>query len=1377
MQKKQHQSIFETTADGLTDILGNLIAALAAPGGVESVAAAVTAAGVAGIATAPVSIAGAVMLASFLGLKHWRATAEGEKQQKAQQNVEGMLKQIQNAIEQQELSAIEQEVESNLQGDEYKARMDLILAAVACVRDEATDTKKRLSALTQLLETSEERGRAFWQALVPIVSEVHEAAKLFTKTLEDQRTKQLLFEIRYCKANRELLDRVELFGIGEKPDSPRRRQDLLDTFITLNLTPEAGATASMPTPFNKILWELGHSDTNLLIIRGDAGSGKSTLLKWAAIHTTSHFLSFANDGNGDCNVIRRGVLRTASNPRARATIPRSEVEIQAFVLSDPADTEIAASELGAAQKRLMGSKRIEVRPFGGTGLVDPDAVGHFFETNIAWVHKIPFLIPLRQCKSGAFPRINSFHQFAPADVGEPAPGWAEEILNMGAGLVMIDGLDEIPKKYRKKVFDKIEGLLHTYGASDNIFILTTRPLAEDPAFLAEYSFQEARIAPMSRVDRNRLIDRWHTSVIEAYERKGESAAAAKLRQSQATLKKRLDDKSALAQIAASPLICAMMCALSERYNIGSYETQHELMDDLCKIIAERRETESLIQEQPEQVYSSYSRLSQKRRLALLKHLAHYMINDDKVLLSFDEAKSRISKRVPKDQRAEADLDEILCGLIERSGLLSRPPKGNAKSQPDTVEFVHNAFREFLAAGPFFESGITRTLIKDLDRSDCRNVCYYIAGLSNAKKYINKLVRDILKERAALLPQQRSKKTRANSTVPLLNLLLTRMLAAAEDLDEILQEDIRGIEKEMFKNPTLADADAFAALENDIVPSLRWRKGHKKRRQQVYIRALRQIPTELAAEALREYAEHATDWNVIGELAQGMNPLMIPVVIERLTVYPGLAHSKYFERDNRLPLSIRQQIDHIPASIAPVTQLDLAVTAVKDLAPIASMTNLTTLNLCGCDGVDAAGIKALCGAKSLSNLTTLDLSHCRGVDAAGIKALCDAKSLSNLTTLDLSHCRGVDAAGIKALCGAKSLSNLTTLNLSGCRGVAAAGIKALCDAKSLSNLTTLDLSHCRGVDAAGIKALCGAKSLSNLTTLNLSWCRGVAAAGIKALCDAKSLSNLTSLDLSGCRGVDAAGIKALCDAKSLSNLTTLNLSWCRGVAAAGIKALCDAKSLNNLTSLDLSWCQGVDAAGIKALCDAKSLSNLTTLNLCGCDGVDAAGIKALCGAKSLSNLTSLDLCGCDGVDAAGIKALCDAKSLSNLTTLNLCGCRGVDAAGIKALCDAKSLSNLTTLDLSHCRGVDAAGIKALCGAKSLSNLTTLDLSGSNGIDAAGLKALAQMKSLRTLTLILFSKATTSLLTHLSNSASISEVIVLDPKLVYELRRLQPGWEVW
>ena len=154
----------------------------------------------------------------------------------------------------------------------------------------------------------------------------------------------------------------------------------------------------------------------------------------------------------------------------------------------------------------------------------------------------------------------------------------------GRGLVLFDGVDEVPSQKREILAREIETLVGAYP--NNYWLVSTRPGAVSKGWLSKLNFLEARIEPMSLDDQDEFIDKWYAAV--SSELRSTARRAENLEKVSASLKQELRDTPGIARLAIYPLLCAMICALYRERNQKLPETQAALCEDLCKMLLHRQ---------------------------------------------------------------------------------------------------------------------------------------------------------------------------------------------------------------------------------------------------------------------------------------------------------------------------------------------------------------------------------------------------------------------------------------------------------------------------------------------------------------------------------------------------------------------------------------------------------------------------------------------------------------------------------------------------------------------------------------------------------------------------------------------------------------------
>ncbi|MGP3772809.1 NACHT domain-containing protein [Streptomyces sp. SDT5-1] len=349
-----------------------------------------------------------------------------------------------------------------------------------------------------------------------------------------------------------------------------------------------------------------------------------------------------------------------------ATAARTET-FDAAPDESPATVRFRAEDAFAAG----GGERVLLRGEAGSGKT----------TLIQWLatraaaegDRVPFVLPLRTLAAGPLPAPDAFLTAVSCPLGAPA-GWAERVLTASRALILVDGLDEIPTAERNRVRDWLLALVDAYPG--NRWLLTSRPTAVRPAWLADHDFREVQLPPMRPADVATFVHRWHT--------------AADALPYEAALLDSLRTKRDLARLATNPLMCGLICAL-HRERRGYLPTgRKELYDAALTMLLHRRDRERGM---------AVPELAEEAQLDLLQHLAYALVLSGRTEMSREHAIGALERRLPAVAAAAAhgDAATVLHTLLLRSGLLREPA-------PDTVDFGHRTFQDYLAARYAVEEG-------------------------------------------------------------------------------------------------------------------------------------------------------------------------------------------------------------------------------------------------------------------------------------------------------------------------------------------------------------------------------------------------------------------------------------------------------------------------------------------------------------------------------------------------------------------------------------------------------------------------------------------------------------------------------------------------
>ena len=335
-----------------------------------------------------------------------------------------------------------------------------------------------------------------------------------------------------------------------------------------------------------------------------------------------------------------------------------------------------------------------------------------------WNGKIPFFIRLRQFIESDLPTPKDFPQLISPLIADTMPqGWVNTHLAVGNAIVMIDGADEVPINKRDAVRAWIEDLVDTFPQC--VFLVTSRPSAVGSDWLKLRNFNHAFMLPMEDLyDIHTFIDHWHFAVIETVSDLEEKQDLEKLRDH---LKLIVNQNKGIRELASSPLLCALLCALHRDTKQQLPSDRVELYRACIAMLLHRRDIERRIE------LKGYPSLSLRQKEAILQDLAYWMFKNDLSLVSKEKAVEQIDRKLVKMQieQSGSSPSDVLRLLIDRSGILREPA-------PNEIDFSHRTFQEFLVAQAIIDEGDIGYLINNSHSDQWREVIILAAGVSPQK---------------------------------------------------------------------------------------------------------------------------------------------------------------------------------------------------------------------------------------------------------------------------------------------------------------------------------------------------------------------------------------------------------------------------------------------------------------------------------------------------------------------------------------------------------------------------------------------------------------------------------------------------------------------
>lgn len=712
----------------------------------------------------------------------------------------------------------------------------------------------------------------------------------------------------------------------------------------------------------------------------------------------------------------------------------------------------------SADKALARSQSLLIRGLAGSGkttllqwIAVTSASQTFKEPLESWNDKLPFYIRLRSCVQSGLPAPEAFPKFVTPSITDMMPkGWVHAKLASGHALVLVDGLDEIPTLQREEVRSWLKDLVGTYPKM--CLIITSRPHAIEEGWIDGKGFELAELQPMKLPDIHTFIDHWHAAIAEQLTDEEEKAEQPSLVKH---LKEEVQRSRAKRNLAMTPLLCAMLCALNRERRQNLPSDRIELYEASCQMLIERRDKERRI---PLTDYPAHA-LTYRQKRSLLEDLAYWLMKNGWSEVEAHRADERFARKLMSMHNIPPNISgiDIRRLFLERTGIVREAVAGR-------ISFTHRTFQEFLAAQSALDEGDIGVLVEHAHNDQWWETIILASGLATKNDREELLL--------GLIGRGDAEK---ENRYPL-HMLAVACLETSIELGPVLKRDIEQCLSELVPPKNMAEAIALTKAGELALPYLAYNKQYPSSTATACIYALARIGGDFALDVLEGYTLDLQD-EVVEEILRVWDffdkkiyaQRILADLLENAKILPekliSLEGFQYLSNLKSLSLSGCWQVEDIMplANLTQLTHLDLTDCGqIKDLAPLMKLPQLTHLSLANCPQ-----IKDITPLLSLTQLTYLDLTEC-----SNITDLIPLTHLHQLTYLDLTRCEQVE--DLKPLA---NLTQLSQLSLAGCWR-----IKDLTPLARLAQLTSLDLAHCWQ-----IRDLSPLPALTQLTLLNLSYC--------------------------------------------------------------------------------------------------------------------------------------------------------------------------------------------------------------------------------------------------------------------------------------------------
>ncbi|GAA2346251.1 NACHT domain-containing protein [Streptomyces kunmingensis] len=569
--------------------------------------------------------------------------------------------------------------------------------------------------------------------------------------------------------------------------------------------------------------------------------------------------------------------------------------------------------------------------------------------------RVPYVLPLRTL-------VRAVRLPSPADFlagtdcpHTPPDGWAERVLTDGRALVMVDGLDEVPAADRTRVRDWLLALVRGYPG--NRWLLTARPTAVRPQWLADDGFTELALAPMDAPRVTEFVRRWHT--------------AAGAPEHEEPLLDALRAKPDLTRLAANPLMCGLICALHRARRGYLPPRRKALYDAALQMILTERDRQRGMGGLDGIDLETEDQIELLQRLAYALVLAGRSEMDEETALSLLE---RAMSSVPA-AAAQGDAPAILRHLLLRSGVLRSPA-------PGVVDFAHRTFLDHLAARYAVEEGHFDVLLGRADDTQWEDVLRMAVAHARTRER-GRLLRGLLAADA-----------------PRMTLLALACLQDATSVDPEVAEEVRQRAAALIPPRSTSEAERVAQAGRLVLELLPGPEGLTDDEAHAVVVAASLLGEEGSLPVLKKYREHSS-LEVRRQLVGTWHRFPAREYADEV-----LAH---VERD-KLDLTVRDREQWEAArTMAPWRRLDLTGSYTwEEIFAATDLERLEGLALADNPAVD--DLRPLRELPALRTLTlrrsphTLDLAPLAGtglehlgvIDVPGTRGLSTLKRLSSLT---------------------------------------------------------------------------------------------------------------------------------------------------------------------------------------------------------------------------------------------------------------------------------------------------------------------------------------------------------------------------------------------
>lgn len=532
---------------------------------------------------------------------------------------------------------------------------------------------------------------------------------------------------------------------------------------------------------------------------------------------------------------------------------------------------------------------------------------------------------------------------------------------------------------------------------------------------------------MSWPDVREFIRHWHAAFRDAA---ADEAQRTHLSSCEESLLEALYARRDLRLLAASPLLCALICALHLDRRMHLPRDRMELYAVALDMLLDRRNAERRIPD-------GGPPLSKRDKAQLLEDLAFWLIRNGWSDAPKKRAVDRFAHRLRSMPQVQAGGTNVLDQLLQRSGLIREPVAGR-------VDFVHRTFEEYLAAHAAVNDDQIGELIRNAHDDQWREVVVLAAGHAQPRQR-DELLRGLL-ARADTEPANRQA----------LQVLAVACLETSPQLDWELHSAIQQVAANLLPPSSIRQAETLARVGEPLLDLLAGRPPRSLDQAVATIRAASLIGGHAAlhliisaalfdGDAVRNEVMRA--WSLFDPHEYAKRVLSGSPHAKRLQIYdPGLAPAlQHIPELSSLTLDYVEGFGEL-AVLGDLPQLTyLSVmrdSKLRDLGPLTCHPGLETILLHDSGKINIRPLATIPRLRKLrfradraSKAGSLHacpaLDHLQLINVPSDVPLTRYLPLRALRSLELE---GNDLEDLSPLSGIQQLSELETLSLSFCEGL-------------------------------------------------------------------------------------------------------------------------------------------------------------------------------------------------------------------------------------------------------------------------------------------------------------------------------------------------------